>query len=78
MRDLVPLPAARSPLDRPKERLTVGRTPRPAAAFLAHLIATAQQAPQTRLRRRAEPADALAYYGVAQDVAAVRQPGWSI
>jgi hypothetical protein len=30
--------------------------------FLAHLIATAQQAPQTRTRRRAEPADARATY----------------
>lgn len=34
---------------------------RPAANFLAHLIATADGAPQTRARRRAEPglADAL-------------------
>jgi hypothetical protein len=75
MRDLVPVPAAQSPLDRP----TAGRSPRPGAAFLAHLIATAQQAPQTRARRRAEPADALAHYaGAAQGIAAVRQPGWSI
>jgi hypothetical protein len=79
MRDLVPLPAARSPLDRPKERLTLGRSLRPAAAFLAHLIATAQQAPQTRARRRAEPADALAHYaGAARTVAPLRQGGWSI
>jgi hypothetical protein len=32
------------------------------AWFLAHLIATARQAPQTRLRRRAEPGDAVAAY----------------
>jgi hypothetical protein len=32
------------------------------ADFLAHLIATAVQAPQTRLRRRAEPAQAVAAY----------------
>ena len=32
------------------------------AAFLAHLIATKAQAPQTRAKRRAEPAEALAAY----------------
>jgi hypothetical protein len=32
------------------------------AAFLAHLIATRTQAPQTRARRRAEPAEAIARY----------------
>jgi hypothetical protein len=34
----------------------------PSAAFLAHLIATAQQAPQTRVRRRAEPGEVRAVY----------------
>jgi len=34
----------------------------PAAAFLAQLIATQMQAPQTRARRRAEPQDASAVY----------------
>jgi hypothetical protein len=32
------------------------------AGFLAHLIATARQMPQTRERRRAEPEDAIAAY----------------
>lgn len=32
------------------------------AAFIAHLIATAAQAPQTRARRRAEPGPANAAY----------------
>jgi len=32
------------------------------AAFLAHLIATKAQAPQTRERRRAEPLEAIAAY----------------
>jgi hypothetical protein len=36
-------------------------TTRP-AAFLAHLIATRQQLPQTRARRRAEPSDVIAAY----------------
>jgi hypothetical protein len=31
-------------------------------AFLAHLIATKEQCPQTRERRRAEPGDAIAAY----------------
>jgi hypothetical protein len=34
----------------------------PAAAFLAHLIATHQQAPQTRARRRADVSEAVAAY----------------
>ena len=32
------------------------------ADFVAHLIATSAQAPQTRARRRANPADAIAAY----------------
>jgi hypothetical protein len=36
--------------------------PRANADFIAHLIATAAHMPQTRERRRAEPADALAVY----------------
>ena len=39
-----------------------GRSARPSVPFLAHLIATAQHAPQTRARSRAEPADAIASY----------------
>jgi K+-sensing histidine kinase KdpD len=42
------------------------RTPRPtrhpSASFVAQLIATHMQAPQTRARRRAEPAEAIAVY----------------
>ena len=42
------------------------RTPRvtrhPSAGFLAQLIATQMLAPQTRARRRAEPAEAMAVY----------------
>jgi hypothetical protein len=39
------------------------------AFFLAHLIATAQQAPQTRERRRIEPALASAAYAAASAAA---------
>lgn len=38
------------------------RSVRADAAFVAHLIATAAQTPQTRALRRASPADALASY----------------
>ena len=34
----------------------------PSAPFVAHLLATRMQAPQTRARRRAEPAEAIAVY----------------
>lgn len=44
--------------------------PRASAAFLAQLIATAQQAPQTRQRRRAEPHDATAFYAATATPAA--------
>jgi hypothetical protein len=35
---------------------------RASANFVAHLIATRAQAPQTRLRRRADPAEAIGAY----------------
>jgi len=40
----------------------VRATSRASADFVAHLIATSAQAPQTRARRRANPADAIAAY----------------
>jgi hypothetical protein len=39
-----------------------GPHPHANADFITHLIATAAQAPQTRVRRRAEPQHALAAY----------------
>lgn len=39
---------------------------RPSAAFLAQLIATAQQTPQTREKRRVEPEAAIAIYEAAK------------
>jgi hypothetical protein len=38
---------------------------RPRAPYLAHLIAMAQGAPDTRRRRRADPASAIAAYAAA-------------
>src|ERR1700751_1289841 len=40
--------------------------PRPNASFVAQLIATAEQLPQTRNLRRAAPADALSVYSAHQ------------
>jgi hypothetical protein len=42
---------------------------RPSAMFLAQLIATAQQAPQTRRRRRGAPTEASALYAAASTAA---------
>ena len=47
---------------------------RPSASFLAQLIAVAQQAPQTRVRRRAEPAQAIGTYRVANALLAPARP----
>lgn len=41
------------------------RVPYRQSAFVAHLIATREQLPQTRARRRAEPDEAVAAYAAA-------------
>ncbi len=47
----------------PADLVQSAPTPRlPRAEFMAHLIATASRAPQTRRRSRAEPGDAAACY----------------
>jgi hypothetical protein len=53
-RALVPVAAPRREDDRPQGR--------PASYFVAHLIATHDQAPQTRERRRADPGAVIAAY----------------
>jgi hypothetical protein len=45
----------------------------PRANFLAQLIATVVQAPQTRTRRRVEPGEAVAAYD-ASDRSPIREP----
>ena len=47
---------------------------RASASFLAQLIAVAQQAPQTRVRRRAEPAQAISTYRIANALSAQVRP----
>ena len=46
----------------PERRSAPRRVIRPDASFVTHLIATAEQLPQTRHLRRAAPADALSAY----------------
>lgn len=48
---------------------------RPSAPFIAQLIATRADMPQTRARRRAEPAEAAAVYGDAAARTGYRDPG---
>jgi hypothetical protein len=47
------------------------------ADFVAHLIATFAQAPQTRARRRAEPGDAVAAYAASNHAPALTGIGLS-
>jgi hypothetical protein len=58
---------------KPEAAAPVAR-PRPQAAFLAHLLAVAQRAPQTQDKRRATPQDAIGRYAAAGRPAPVR-PG---
>lgn len=50
---------------------------RPAAAFVAQLIATAADTPQTRMLRRAEPHDAVGAYGATPMAATGTKPNLS-
>jgi hypothetical protein len=47
------------------------------AEFLAQLIATVAQVPQARMRRRAEPAEAVAAYRAIERRPPVRRPALS-
>lgn len=55
---------ALAPVERPLQASAV-RMARPNASFVAHLIAMAEQAPQTRTFRREAPAVARGAYGRA-------------
>jgi hypothetical protein len=52
-------------VDPAPDRSARARNPRPLAAFLAHLVATAQGVPQTRQRRRASADYAATLYAAA-------------
>jgi len=50
-------------VEQPRQSERISQLARhPLAPFVAHLIATRMQAPQTRERRRAEPDEAIAVY----------------
>ncbi|WP_157223976.1 hypothetical protein [Afipia broomeae] len=49
----------------PPARMPAVRPAHPDASFVTHLIAMAEQTPQTRTLRRATPADARTVYGRA-------------
>jgi hypothetical protein len=53
------------------------RGDQPQANFLAQLIATVAQMPQTRVRRRAAPLDAIAAYGAGGRLALPAVPALS-
>jgi hypothetical protein len=50
----------------PREPVRPAPASRASAAFLAHLIATAEGAPQTREKRRLEPEEVSRLYAAAQ------------
>jgi hypothetical protein len=58
---------------KPRETLRQAPAARASAAFLAHLIATAEGLPQTREKRRLEPQEAVRLYGAAQDAVQLRR-----
>ena len=60
--DDTPPGVALVPLARPIRSMSVSRITRPDPNFVAHLIATAAQVPQTRKLRRAAPLDAHSAY----------------
>jgi hypothetical protein len=58
----------------PPQRAFLTRGPRNDAAFITHLIATAEQAPQTRNLRRASLQDAMTGYHVTMQAAGPARP----
>jgi hypothetical protein len=57
-----PLSNALVALAKSSDRTDMCAAKRPRADFIAHLIATSAQSPQTRTRRRATPEEATAIY----------------
>jgi hypothetical protein len=64
--EVAPGSAALVPLTPSAHQAAIVLLPRPDPTFLTHLIATAQQLPQTCNLRRAAPADALSAYRALQ------------
>jgi hypothetical protein len=64
--EVAPERTALVPLAPSSYQAAISPLPRPDPIFLTHLIATAQQLPQTRNLRRAAPADASSAYRALQ------------
>ena len=64
--EVTPERTALVPLAPSPHQSAISRMPRPDPTFLTHLIATAQQLPQTRNLRRAAPADVSSAYRALQ------------
>jgi hypothetical protein len=62
------------PMEEPARRSPTRRLSRPDPTFVTHLIATAEQVPQTRMHRRAAQADALSAYRAPRDSDARASP----
>ena len=58
---------------KPRETTLQAPAARSTAAFLAHLIATAEGLPQTREKRRLEPQEASRLYSAAQGAVQLRR-----
>jgi hypothetical protein len=58
------VPVGKVQQNSPQTNPESGTVSRPLADFIAHLIATSGRAPQTCSRRRAEPEEVVAAYGV--------------
>jgi hypothetical protein len=74
---VIPASVALAPIATPRRLTPVAQgLTRPAPSFVAHLIAMAEQSPQTRLLRRAAPEDVqAAYRSVANQNRTVTPPG---
>src|SRR5215831_17294860 len=64
--EVAPESSALVPLVPSAHKAAIVPLPRPDPTFLTHLIATAEQLPQTRKERRAAPVDALSAYRALQ------------
>jgi hypothetical protein len=73
--EVAPESSALVPLVPSVHRANIFPLPRPDPTFLAHLIATAEQLPQTRKARRVAPADASSAYRALQPKSQDRSQG---
>lgn len=66
---------ALTPVERTARPASISSTARPDASFVAHVMAMAEQSPQTRVLRRAAIADVESAYARAADRGRTPAPG---